>query len=536
MEAERVVFLLLWALFVTGLCVEGLRAFRAQPHRVRYGLLALFVAALLVRVVLKTNGPGDLKFDQWFFPASQSIQGSIYQYGNAPVVLYDLILRVLPFGFDVFLWGSLLLGSAVPALLVGVMRRAGASLTAAFGAGLFAALHPLMIRFSGVANRQMMLVFLVLSVLWGLLGFIQRPRLWALATFGLASVLLVHTRLEAVFLVGGLALLPLFLPGGVTRRRWVLSGALVAVAGLRTAQLLGGGAWGGDLVERVGQSFGLHAFLGPSYNVWLHPEYTPWLLPPLVVAGLVWGLRRLRGWTIWVTLALLTISYVFAPSFFHSAGLADARYQTVTISLVAGLAGFGLEALFSALRRISRQQVRSLVALALALAFVISAWPAVRYVFPSRTLDREHDFLRTVVKDLPSTAVLYYAERGVTCLDDSGLRPPDWLSVVEGLPGQTWRGLSPGDLRVPFRLRPSYYVHMAECSVLPRPYADPSEAKEEGCPPARELLAAYASACTTLLERYGDRPVSEALLPARTYSYDEYPPGPVRVGVYQIYP
>lgn len=299
-----IVLLACWASLGGGLASALVRRLREGASRELLLLAGLFVLALTVRLLCKTDGPGDLKLDQW--EAALTFTGNPqYDHGLAPNVLYRLVFLVLPLGFATFVWGALLFGALATVMLAVAARAAGLSPIGALGAGLLLALHPLAIRYAGTANRQSMMLFLFAAALWALLRAVERGRKsdW-LALFA-AALLLVNTRLEALLWVGLLAGLAVVLAQRGSRRWLWAAVGLGAVAALRIVARLLVTEHYADWSQGVGAALSLHPFPALGDVVWANPDFSPWFLAVLAGLGLVVGATRQPRLVGWCAAALL---------------------------------------------------------------------------------------------------------------------------------------------------------------------------------------------------------------------------------------
>lgn len=198
------------------------------------------------------------------------------------------------------------LGPANPVLLFAVARARGASAVEALGAGVFAALHPLLVRFSGEASSPSLVVFLGAAALLGLVAFRERRGAADLALYVVAGLLLAGT-----FAV------------------WLVSDAF------------------GDASHYVTR-LRFHLPFWPPATVALNVNYTGLAAIATVVAGVWYGLREpgpSRAWTLAPVAAAVCVAWPVAIERHREAPVALARYHVGTLLPASLLAGLGLDRL-----------------------------------------------------------------------------------------------------------------------------------------------------------------------------------------------
>ncbi len=196
---------------------------------------ALAMGSFLIRYFFASWGPGDLQMNLYL--AFSDIGQSDLKYGAAPSAFLALLFHILPASFDTVVFVNLVLGSLAPVLMVLMSRAWFGRRDVAWWAGVLLAVQPLLIRHAGVTNRQPFVLFTALVALATLAFFLSgrhRHRWIALLTSGLAVLLCVRTRPEAVFLfMPGLLLVVLAQPLRALGSRQALKhGALVGLAWL----------------------------------------------------------------------------------------------------------------------------------------------------------------------------------------------------------------------------------------------------------------------------------------------------------------
>ena len=123
-EFEAVVCAVAWLVLPIGFALALSHRGERPTWREALPYAALFVAALVIRIVFRTEGLGDLKFDQ--YPAfDDADEYGQYPHGMAPIVLHYALLRVLPADVRLFVASAILFGALVPPLLAATARALG---------------------------------------------------------------------------------------------------------------------------------------------------------------------------------------------------------------------------------------------------------------------------------------------------------------------------------------------------------------------------------------------------------------------------
>jgi hypothetical protein len=467
----------------------------------------LFLGSLALGFSLANFGPGD----QWFNQAEAfgyvAHQG---HYGAAPPALLQLVMLVAPTRFETVIATNLVLGALAPLLLVFALRALAASPLAAWAAGAILAMLPTLVRFAGDGNRQPTLLVLTLMALLALCAFLRDGRPSQLATFVLAGFLALWSRPEALLAV------PLW------------GAALVAAPLAGTAPASGGTSWTARLIAAL--SFvglmvwwGLHVLpdqlslyqehshpsilaerLSPARWLWPHPAMMPVAVTALACVGGIWALLTRSRWWGLLFGVLLVQSFVVGA---HPTGphtLVNARYHTLTLIAVAGLAGFAAERLAQwVAQRRPRCRPAALVA-ALVIVAAATAVSPLRHVRAPRTEDVEFAFLRRHAPALgPDAKVLFVYAAGDFFLKELALVP-----LVFGLE-QAWV-----EVGSPHEATATHYYHAASCS---HPGLPPGPAEQ--CRDAARRFAAAPVVATRIAARgldgdsHGRRRRSDRLLP-----------------------
>jgi len=521
----------LWVL-LAGLLAATVGKFWQRPWMTDLlPLIALAAIAFSTRLFLATWGPGDLRqpddsfIGDWGVPAT---------YGATTATLGRLFAW-LPIGRDrLLVIQSLLLGSLAVLPVWGAARKLTQSTWAAWLAAGSLATQPLLVRFSGEANRQGVLLFLGAIALWALVrGIGAKPLLHV--TLGLVAIaLLLGTRPEAFLFVGFLGVLLLLLPvdeGG--QPRWMRLGPLFVMGLLVTLQLfrlsnageLGQGV--STLESTVGGALSLHGFpYVPAVMVHLNMDFTPPLFIALYAIGSVVGLWQRRLWVIWGAVALVLYALPLAGVPRGVDGgmqLASARYQTLTLIPFSLVLALGAEWLLSIVRpklppNLTPWALAALCALALA-----ATLPALVRVTRPTALDHEYRFLREAIAKLPPNSELFSAPLG-----DSGLSPPTYLPAAVGRPDVTWRFW-------PDQWEPSkesqFVATQSGCSFIlmtaPRKTVDGELAEDGG---RRECALA-----SQYVENFSPEPHLQEEIELRSFLRADLSQGTMYIGIYPLH-
>ncbi|MBM4372020.1 MAG: hypothetical protein FJ098_10230, partial [Deltaproteobacteria bacterium] len=339
---DHFLWLLLGVLGSWQLIASLRRGPRSRPLHAA-ALLALLAGALGLRIARATWGPGDLYLNVaevfWGKPS--------VLYGNAPNALLLMLFEVLPAATETLVAVTLVLGTLAVGL-AWLLARELAPEDAWFRwcAGLAVAAQPILVRFSGEANRQMYVLSLGTLALWSWVRWERHGRLLDGAAGVVAATLCVHSRPEAFPLLLLLALISLRPPRreGGGRPRW--SPILLAMAfGVYAAYWATSFRASSMQSTYVGNLFSPgRFFLGPSVNLWLDPAFTPAALIAFLPLGLLAAARRRARWAGWVAAGLLGFAVMATSMPTGGDGvrqLASARYQTLAVLLASLASAWG---------------------------------------------------------------------------------------------------------------------------------------------------------------------------------------------------
>lgn len=481
---------------------------------------ALFAGALGLRVAFATWGPGDL-----FLNVAEIFwdQPSPF-YGNAPNGLLLMLMRVVPERVETLVVVTLILGS----LSVVVARLLAAELEPGdrrfpWVVALIVAIQPVLVRFSGEANRQMYVLFLGIVALWAWLRW-ERTGRWLDAALGaVAATLCVHSRPEAFPII---LLLPLAsalrLRGGAFRvGSWGVLGLIFS----------GYAVYYGTMFHTsnmesvyVGNLLGLyHFFLGPEVNLWLDPSFTPWALILLVPVGLFGGLWRRRRWVLWATLGILGLAFIASSMPTGLQGmrqLASARYQTLAVLFASLLAAEGVVLLLDVAARYGRR-ARIAGAVGLAVAIVGTGIAPFHGVTKPTTLDHEYRLMKAWILALPLRAEVFqpYSYR----YNDLGLRDVIHLARTAGRDDLNWFNW-PEDWRP--SPNPQLFWRQASCGV--------AEHIAEVFPDVDQSTPTLAVTCLEVSSYLEEHRLLSAELPFRPFLNADRDRGTLEVGMYEI--
>ena len=397
----------LWVAF--GILLSWILAARLRRGSWRRDLLegaALFGAALGLRLAVATWGPGEL-----FLNVAEvfSRQPATF-YGNAPGGLLIMLLRVLPTRIETLVMVTLVLGS----LSVVMVRLLASELVPgdrvfSWAAALILMVQPVLVRFSGEANRQMYVLFLGTTALWAWLRWERRGRPLDAAVAALAATLCVHSRPEAFPILLLLLLATALRIGGGAKLAASWGGLALVVGGYaayyRDTFLTSNvdSIYVGNLmtVDRF--------FLGSEVNLWLDPAFTPAALIVLLVAGLGFGAWQRQRWIAWVAAGLLGLAFVASSMPSGENGgrqLGSARYQTLAVLLATLLAAWGAARSVRFAARWGRLG-RAGAAAGLVFAVVATGILPFRGVTKPTTLDHEYRLMKQWVQELPMRAEVF---------------------------------------------------------------------------------------------------------------------------------
>lgn len=492
----------LWLLVLGLALLVGRASWRAAPRTVRLAAPLVLLGALALRVSLASFGPGDFGVN-------------LYEtrYGSAVTWLMQA-LEPWTSGSPVRLVvPGLALASLVPVVLLLVVWEARRSALQAILTGGLAALLPVLVRFSGVANRQGFLWFFAALAFLGLVRYGRRREPLALLLYVVATALLLETRQEG-FTVAGLTVLFSVLVLGLRRfdlRLGLATGLALLLAAARLVAELA------DSTSPVRSRFTL---LANDWLPWLwngavfDPDVTSWPFVGVFALGLVAAYRENRGWFWWLVAAVIALGAPTRDYPIAGVHLANLRYQSVAFLVVAATTGIAVGAWLERQgARLAPRRGFAIVALTSA-ALAASLVPGLVRVSAPRTLELEYRFLAEAVQRLPADATIYTAMPEV---DVPGVNPPglaiDRVLRAFGRSGQRWLLDRGAESRV---AGPSFFYHQAACaSDLSHPALDAGRQR-----------------CAEALARVASRPVALAELPARPFARDTYRGATVHVGFY----
>jgi hypothetical protein len=308
---------------------------------------------------------------------------------------------------------------AVPHLVGGLRPVLGE--TAALGAGVLLAVAPLPLALATTETRYVTIAALQAAAVHGLH---RRDGVGDLLV-GLAGGLISHLRPFELAVSAVLLVLT------IRQRRGLASALLVALVGLRVAQLVGsppspGGAFGAGWSVLIGaQWLGREALV-----VAFDPTTTSPLVVGLAALGAVVGLRRAPVPTLALLAAFVLASGVYTVQSFPIDRL---RMQLPAQTWLAALGGLGL----SGLPRIA----------AAAAVLAVGLWSStLRNPVPVQPWQVEYATLRAALRAVPPGSVVAYdgrLDRGWMRAWAEGFAPVRLVPLAEAPPGAwRWVGLS----------------------------------------------------------------------------------------------
>jgi hypothetical protein len=497
-DAADPVYGTLWLVFLALALTLAAARWREAPPSDRRAWLGLAVGSGLLRALLATGGPGDLQLNVFFT-----------HLGPANPPLFQALVRALGFTAVALTLAPWVAGALTPAVLHAVVRRRGGAPAEALGAGLFAALHPLLVRYAGEASTPSMAVFLGAVALLGLVAHVQTRRWSDLALYVVAGLLLAGTRPEASFLVGALALLGLVAAGGLARRPalWAAHGALLAGA-FAVWRLSDEGGYAGHYLARLAP----HVPLWPPDTVALNPTFTP--LVGIVAIGLgAWaGLQTggaTRRWAAGLLAAMVCTGWPVAIDTLAGGSLATARYHAPTLIPAALLAGLGVDRAHAGWPGPwARHRVLTIV---LVLAAAASVVPPLWSVTRPRAVDGEFRLLLRHLGALgPGTTILYTSRDAEIGFRPTAFRTP--FTREMGLP--EWRRW------------PDDAENLSGSAVWFR---------QAACEAAHDQPDAVGQRqrCVDALARFGGRPLAVDEVAGLGYGTDRYAADRLTIGLYR---
>ena len=481
---------------------------------------ALLGAALGLRVLVATWGPGDLFLNVaevfWRQPATF--------YGNAPDGLLIMLLRVLPARIETLVMVTLVLGS----LSVVMVRLLAAELVPgdrvfAWAAALILMVQPVLVRFSGEANRQMYVLFFGVTALWAWLRWERRGRALDAAVAGFAATLCVHSRPEAFPILLLLVLATALRVGGRAKPAgsWMVLAAVMAGYAAYYRTIFHTSSMESVYVGNL-MTFD-RFFLGPEVNLWLDPAFTPAALIVLLVAGLGLGAWQRKRWIAWAAAGLLGLAFIASSMPTGENGgrqLASARYQTLAVLLATLLAAWG----FSEIVRFAgpwARRARAGAAAGLVIAVVATGILPFRGVTKPTTLDHEYRLMKQWILELPPRAEVFqpYNYR----YNDLGLRGVVHLGRTLGREDVNWFNW-PEDWRP--STNPQLFWRQSSCSL--------AEHVAEIFPDKDQSTHALARVCEEVSEHLEEHQLLSAELPFRVFLNADRDRGTLQVGMYGI--
>jgi len=513
---------ILWValgIFIAWALIGRLRLQTGRRRALLTGAL-LFSGALGLRLVFATWGPGDL-----FLNVAEIFWGQPSTfYGNAPNGLLLMILRVAPARVETLVVVTLILGSlsvVVAHLLAGEIDTEDRRFP--WAVALIVAIQPVLVRFSGEANRQMYVLFLGSLSLWAWLRWERTGRALDAGLAAIAATLCVHTRPEAfpiLLLLPAITALPL--RGGARRLgSWVVLAAV----------FLGYAVYYGTTFHTsnmesvyVGNLLSLHHFfLGPEVNLWMDPAFTPWALIALVPVGLAAGIWRRRRWIAWVGSGLLGLAFIASsmPSGLDGMRqLASARYQTLAVLFASIVAGHGVVALLDlavGLRRHAQAAAAAVIAVAV-IATGVAPFPGVT---KPTTQDHEYRLMKSWILELPLRAEVFqpYTYR----YNDLGLR--DVIHLARSLDRDDLNWFNwPEDWRP--SPNPQLFWEQSVCTVAAH--------VDEVFPDLDQSTPQLAVTCREVAGHLREHRVLSAEIPFRAFLNADRDRGTLEVGMYEI--
>lgn len=520
----------LWLLLAGALAALLYVPLRQSPPKELLPLAGLVVATFGLRLLFATWGPGDLRQPDDSFLGNWGVPTT---YG-ATVAMLGRLFAWLPIARDrLLVWQSLLLGSLAVVPMWFAARQLTNSRQVAWLAAAALATQPLLIRFSGEANRQGVALFLGTAALWALLCSVRPRRLLHLTLAIVSVALLLGTRPEAFLYVGYLAVLYLLLPVAEDEPpRWRRIGPLLVIGALVALQLfrlaatgeLGQGVQTLEATAGVGLSLARFPYV-PAVMVHLDSSFTPLAYLVLYVVGCGVALWQRRVWALWAALALMLYSLPLAGVPRGVEGgmqLASARYQTLSLIPFSLVLAFGAHWLTSLLRRLVPAKLPPW-ALALSGALLLATTlPAILRVTHRTSLDDEYRFLRQAIAQLPPDAELYSAPIG-----DWGLSPPTFLPASMGRSDIAWKSWP--DEWQPSQ-RPQFLVTQSACSFLlmtPEMEMVDDPATEGGGRRECSLAAEY-------VVNFAPSPTAQEEIELRSFLRADHSDGRIHLGVYAL--
>jgi len=521
-EVWLVVDQILWVAMII-LSTWGAMAWLRRGGRTRRRLAAgaaLMGGAFGLRIAVATWGPGDLFLNVsevfWGLPATF--------YGNAPNGLLLMLFRVAPERVETLVAVTLVLGS----LSVGVAWLLASELVPEdrrfpWVVALIVAVQPVLVRFSGEANRQSYVALLGAAALWTWMRWERTGRGLFAAGAAVAATLCAHSRPEAFPI---LLLLPLASGLRVYSRprRPVSWLTLAAVFGAYAAYYRTMFHGASNQAVYLGNLSNMeHFFLGPEVNLWLDPAFTPIALIALLLIGAAVGLARRERWVLWAAAGMLGLAFIASSMPTGFAGvrqLASARYQTLSVLMASLLAGYGAAVV---IRIAERWGAAGRVAAAATLAAAVIGTGVIpfRGVTKPTTLDHEYRLMKDWIIELPERAEVYQPYN--YHYNDLGLRDVVHLGRTLGRDDLSWFNW-PEDWRP--SPNPQFIWRQASCGL--------AERVDEIFPILDRSTHSLAATCREVTEHLADYRIMSAELPLRAFLNADRDHGSVEVGMYEI--
>jgi hypothetical protein len=501
---------LAWVLFIILLFDRDL--FSGKSVRQGLSLCGLFLFSVWLHWLLASGGPGDLHLNLsaiWSFDWSSKWDR---RWGPAPIALVRLLGTLFgPIRDTHIIWCNVILSSLVPLLLYGVVSELGVGHAAAWLAALVATMHPLLISFAGVLERQPIFLFAASGSLLALIDFLKRAQWSRLAAFIVGSVLAITSRPEAahVLIVDGAVLL---LTPGIRRARALAACSLALLLAVSFAYV----SYSGD------PTIGGRSIAGQFPLLWtvlFDRNFTPLAWIVAWVLGVLLSIRQRAAWIAVVSLFGLDMIWRWTRLYSMFVGferqVASARYESILlIPFTLGMALF-----IQAMREASRWLTVSAGA-----AFLLSTVATFRLPYDTLlqpfTVDHEYRFLKKYALTLAPGSRLYVFD---TAIKDIGFMDAGLVGQFVGsdVCFESWRqrtNATCDDLNR--HLSQSYLYIGSSCAELIKLSSPEYEHWMQEC---RAIRAAVS-----------DAPVEEIDVPARRMAWDDFKDSIVRLGVYRL--
>lgn len=510
----RIIVVGLWGLFlgVLGFRVAGFRG--PWPD---FALTAgLFAASVVAILLLAPRGPGDGHLN--LFPVF--LDELNFEWGPAPVVLFQLLGRLVSLDGGLISTVNLFLAAGVTPLLHVLLRRQGfGPVPAALAAGLVG-LSPLLLVSAGSLNRQPPYLVCGVGGLALAVRYLREGKHLDLAgaAAGLALAALSRPEGAVIIVVAGLWAVVdrRALPRSLALGTVCAVGAAAAAVYLSTAFRGSDFAAGHDLTITGWWEVLRHSALMTSST-------TPTIWLVLWGAALVAGLvrRRLSAALALVTVLGLTIVWTATPVGEQFAGfelqVASLRYQALLLVPLA----LGLALFFDGLGRFQPPRGRvagCVVAGALALAALVPTSPALR----PTVIDHEYRFLARELSKLPAGSRICILQPAVS---DVGFNDANLVSTFVGRPDIHWEHAVRGVCPAATPGVPAFYYRGSWCA----PVENQENHRYDPVP-----YAAFLADCRTLQARHSGAPEVMARIPAVRWAWYDYVDDEALVGLYRL--